>query len=77
MLTQLPKRAAFVRSGDETGVIYTDNTPVQVSAEETKKRFIQIQAQTRERYCIHKDSLNDGVPPAVKEPQSERWQEVR
>ncbi len=27
MLTQLPRRAPFVRSGDDAGVIYTHDTP--------------------------------------------------
>ena len=53
MLTSLPKRAAFVRSGEDTGVIYTDKTAPLCSARELGRRFYIIRGQTRaEVLCL-------------------------
>ncbi len=57
MLTQLPRRAAFVRSGNEVGVIYTHDTDDPVTSEEFKKRMKEIKAQTRAKYCKPKDQV--------------------
>src|SRR6266516_2104845 len=51
MLTQLPKRAAFVRSGDDVGVIYTDDTPPPVDSATFHERLRLIRDQTRQKYC--------------------------
>ena len=75
MLTQLPKRAAFVRSGDELGVIYTENTLPLCKPTELDKRLEQIRGQTRQTYCVPKESLNAESPP-VKESIFSRWEEV-
>jgi len=51
MLTQLPKRAAFVRSGDTVGVIYTHNTPEALPQRELFERANAILQHTRVVYC--------------------------
>jgi hypothetical protein len=55
MLTQLPKRAALVRSGGEVGVIYTDDTVPHVEANELQQRLYLIRSQPRQKYCRPKD----------------------
>lgn len=59
MLTQLPRRAAFVRSGDEIGVTYTDDTLPAVAPDVLSKRLQVIQAQTRQTYCRAKSELEE------------------
>jgi hypothetical protein len=51
MLTQLPRRAAFVRSGEDVGVIYTLPTPKRLSGQELTERIQLIREQTRITYC--------------------------
>jgi hypothetical protein len=51
MLTQLPKRAAFVRSGDDVGVIYTHDTASPLDRRELFERAKYILEHTREVYC--------------------------
>lgn len=51
MLTQLPRRAAFVRSGETVGVIYTNDTPERLSGRELVARVRTVLGQTRAKYC--------------------------
>lgn len=51
MLTQLPKRMAFVRSGDETAVIQTFDSSPEVEPEELQQRLYLIQEQTKQKFC--------------------------
>jgi hypothetical protein len=51
MLTALPKRAAFVRSGDTVGVIYTHDTPPPLSRQQLFERGRDILTRTRAVYC--------------------------
>ncbi len=51
MLSMLPRRAAFIRSGDEMGVIYTDDSLPMVTGSALRERVERIRAQTRQRYC--------------------------
>ncbi len=51
MLTSLPRRAAFVRSGDTVGVIFTHDTPQLPSPREQAERAALVLAQTRTKYC--------------------------
>lgn len=51
MLTNLPRRAAFVRSAETVGVIYTDDTPKPITNNELIKRIQAILLQTRKKYC--------------------------
>lgn len=51
MLTQLPRRTAFVRSGDTVGVIYTHNTPKALSPNDLRSRIMAVQTHTRLTYC--------------------------
>jgi hypothetical protein len=76
MLTQLPKRAAFVRSGEDVGVIYTDKTAEHCNISELGRRYYLIRGQTRAKYCKPKEEL---VTPtsASDEPFLSRWEEVQ
>lgn len=56
-LTMLPRRAAFVRSGDDVGVIYTHDTPARVSGAELSQRLARIKAQTRAKYCHPREQV--------------------
>ena len=83
MLTGLPRRAAFVRAGEDVGVIYTDDTPSMVDAATYHERLEQIQAQTRQKYCRAKDEVEkepgDTTPEPgepVAEPELSWWEEV-
>lgn len=58
MLTQLPRRSAFVKSGEDIGVIYTFPTPPEVQGIDLSNRRLAIIHQTRQRYCNPKDALN-------------------
>ena len=55
MLTRLPKRAAFVRSGEDTGVVYTEDTLPLVAPGAFQQRLAFIQDQTRQRFCRPKE----------------------
>jgi len=87
MLTQLPRRAAFVRSGEDVGVIYTDDTPPPVDSATFHERLRLIRDQTRQKYCrpvnepedTTLDELDDTMlRPAIRveKPQVSRWEEV-
>ena len=51
MLVSLPRRAAFIRSGEEIGTIFTSDTPDMLPASLFSKRVAFITAQTRQKYC--------------------------
>jgi hypothetical protein len=51
MLTQLPRRTAFVLSGEHIGVIYTTDTPLRTTGAPLAARMQAIQEQTRQKYC--------------------------
>jgi hypothetical protein len=77
MLTQLPKRAAFVRSGSYVGVMYTDNTGQSVPADKFLERFYNIRGRTRDTYCKPKEELqHTNASDKPPEPMS-RWEEVK
>lgn len=73
MLTQLPKRAAFVRSADDVGVIFTHDTPSKLAGHNLAERQTTIRDQTRRTYCHpkadveraieHGTDLTDNPPP--------------
>ena len=50
MLTNLPRRAAFVKSAETVGVIYTEDTPNRLQGRELVKRIETILAQTSNKY---------------------------
>jgi hypothetical protein len=79
MLTQLPRRAAFVRSGDDVGVIYTEDTLAPCDTNELRKRYYLIRGQTRQKYCRPKEELarDTDVPSKPDEPPVSRWEEVQ
>jgi hypothetical protein len=77
MLIQLPDRAAFVKSGNEVGTIYTYDTPHRVSDTELKTRLAVVREHTRAKYCHPRESIEKAIaapfPPerAAKLPQNE------
>ncbi len=76
MLSSLPRRAAFVRSGQDVATIYTEDTPEMVAHTTLMERMARIKEQTREKYCRQKDEIEidiqlrvgaRSIPPAVSE----------
>jgi len=69
-LSTLPRRSAFVRSGDDVGMIYTFDTPPHLTGSELAARMQAIQAQTRAKYCHRRAEVEqlfrnpDKSPPA-------------
>ena len=59
----MPPRAAFVRSGELIGVIYTNETPEAVSEVELDERLDIIQEQTRAKYCHPKAEVEQAFMP--------------
>lgn len=81
MLTSLPKRAAFVHSGDTVGVIYTHATGQPLSGNELYDRAKYILMQTRTTYCYPREVVERNFLPASQaQPQAlqpiSRWEEV-
>lgn len=69
MLTQLPRRAAFVRSGETVGVIYTNDTPQRVTGNELQLRAQAVLTQTRQKYCHpRKEVERSFLEPEAGEP---------
>lgn len=70
MLNQLPKRAAFVRSGETVGVIFTHDTPGLPA--DLKDRAEYVRVHTRDTYCHPKadveQRLNGQAPAKPDEP---------
>lgn len=75
MLTQLPARAAFVKSDKAVGVIYTHNTPARLSGRPLQDRLAQIQARTRAKYCHPREAIERALSGEVAEiaPQSAKY----
>jgi len=85
LLTQLPRRAAWVRSGDELATIYTHPIPKSLTGVELRERLEVIMTQTREKYCRPKTEVESGffktpektTPDAPAETaRISRWEEV-
>ena len=51
MLNSLPRRAAFIRSGEDVATIFTEDTPEMVSPATLRQRVERIKAATRQKYC--------------------------
>lgn len=78
MLTNLPRRAAFVRSAETVGVIYTEDTPNRLQGRELVKRIQAILTQTRKKYGHPKAEIermfthpDDDTPPLPS-----RWENL-
>jgi len=78
MLTNLPRRAAFVRSAETVGVIYTEDTPNRLQGGELVKRIQAILTQTRKKYGHPKAEIermfthpDDDTPPLPS-----RWENL-
>ncbi len=61
MLVELPRRSAFIRSGTDIGVMYTNTTPLRLSGEALTQRSIIIRDQTRERYCHPRQQIEQAL----------------
>jgi len=70
MLTQLPRRAAFVRSGDDVGVIYTLDTPAQLEGTLLTDRMAIIRDQTRATYCRPKQEVEQDIAKGPPPPEA-------
>jgi TraM recognition site of TraD and TraG len=78
MLTQLPDRVAFVRSGNDQGTIYTFDSPTGAQGLELNSRLQHIEAQTRATYCRPKEEVEKDLrhkPKSDYRPPS-RYEEV-
>jgi len=80
MLTALPKRAAFVHSGDTVGVIYTHDTMPKLGRIELFSRARDILEHTRMVYChpkveVERSFMQPAQPATSLQPVS-RWEEV-
>jgi hypothetical protein len=77
MLTRLPRRAAFVRSGQDVGVIYTDKTAEHCDTKELGRRYYLIRGQTRAKYCTPKEEVLNTPNSGEMEPPISRWETVQ
>jgi hypothetical protein len=92
ILSDLPPRAAFVRSGEDEGMVYTYNAPRPAAGANWSERLGVIRAQTRSTYCQPREAVQQGyvpqgaeaiAPQAVERPLSTgpeptipRWEQV-
>jgi hypothetical protein len=81
MLTNLPRRAAFVRSAETVGVIYTEDTPDHLQGRELVKRIQAILTQNRNKYSHPKDEVErlftqPGDTTAAPAPPTARWEDI-
>src|SRR6185312_5404085 len=78
MLVHLPKRAAFVKSGEDVGVIYTHPTPQRVEGQALASRQYFVQQQTRQTYCAPRAQIEQRVvSDSSTDPHSfARWEEA-
>lgn len=78
ILLGLPKRMALVRSGDDVGLIQTNDTPRPLVGEALEARRFFIREHTRQRYCHPRDQIEtlieNTTPP--DEFTLRRWEEV-
>jgi hypothetical protein len=72
VLSELPKRAALVRSGEARSVIHTDDTSPPVESDDLRERLLATQKQTREKYCRSKKEGETAMILANDEPQAKR-----
>ncbi len=76
-LVQLPKRVAFVRSGNDVGMIYTDDTLPQMDEYTVLGNYSLMKVRTREKYCRHVTASQPASPHTPDdEPPIARWEEV-
>lgn len=61
MLSSLPRRAVFVRSGDDVGVIYTRDMPEQTRSGELNERLTFVRNQTRAKYCRSREDIEQAL----------------
>lgn len=83
-LTHLPQRHAYVKGGDDIGLIYTLQTPPKLEGQALTDRLRMIQAQTRAKYCRPRDEIDrmykgratgapQPQPQAKPTPGKSRW----
>jgi hypothetical protein len=82
MLTRTPRRTAFVRSGEDVGVIHTHDTVKPVTSAELTERMGAIRQQTIEKYCRPRAEVEGQSLPQhattnnAAESVPSRWEEV-
>jgi hypothetical protein len=87
MITNLPKRCAFVRNGEDMATIYTFDTRPKLSGPLFDECAAAIRDQTRTKYCHpvgevqHTFELIDRMPPSplaavIDGELASRWEEV-
>jgi hypothetical protein len=81
MLTQLPNRAAFARSADTVGTIYTFDTIPAPPRQALGRQIIQVLTQTRVTYCKPRAAVEQqfSAPPDQPKPPDtpmSRWEEL-
>jgi Type IV secretion-system coupling protein DNA-binding domain len=81
MLTILPKRAAFVRSADTVGTIYTHSTIPAPPRQALYRQIVQVLNHTRAVYCHPREEVERSFLPVDAQLQApiqpvNRWEEV-
>ena len=81
MLTALPKRAAFVRSADTVGVIYTHDTIPPPPRRPLYEQIVQVLNHTRAVYCRPREEVERSFLPVDAQLQApihpvNRWEEI-
>lgn len=66
MLVSLPRRAAFIRSGEDVVTIFTEDTPEPVPASVFKQRVDHIVERTHKRYCNPKSEVEQEIMQRLK-----------
>ncbi|HEY6540276.1 MAG TPA: hypothetical protein VIZ18_05030, partial [Ktedonobacteraceae bacterium] len=78
-LVQLPRRLAYVRAGNDVGVIYTDDALPQMDEYTALGNYSIIKVQTRDKYCRQvraADSPTINPNKSDDEPPIARWEEL-
>jgi len=77
-MTQLPRRTALSRTGDQTMLIRTYDTPDALQGPALAERWAIIQAQTRQRYCRPRLEIEKAAMPNTEPPQAPpAWEEIQ
>jgi hypothetical protein len=71
LLTQLPRRQALARSGDEVGRIATYDTPAPLTGQAIQERIALLRDQTRAKYCHAREAVEQRLTVETREPVRE------
>lgn len=77
MMTQLPKRACFVRAGDDIAVIYTHDTPDALQGQALAARWEIVEQQSK-KYSRPRSEVETAAMPGMQPPQAPpAWEEIQ